>query len=52
MKDKLYKHHKSKKYFLFRRALIFSSIFLLIAATIAIPVGITLARTQTQETVR
>ncbi|MCQ2793065.1 MAG: hypothetical protein MJ221_01400 [Bacilli bacterium] len=44
MKDKLKKHGKSTKYFLFRKILIISSIALLLSASIGIPVGIKIAQ--------
>ncbi len=49
MKDKLTKHGKSKTYFVVRKILIISSLILLVSTTIAIPVGITLSRINTQQ---
>ena len=48
MKDKLTKHHKSVKYFVFRKIIIISCIALLVGASIAIPVTISAMRAQSQ----
>lgn len=48
MKDKLQKHGKSRRYFLWRKIVIISSIALLIGASVAVPIGITLSQYQTR----
>ena len=42
MKDKLVKHHLPKSYFLRKKILIISLILLGLAASVALPVGITI----------
>ncbi len=52
MKDKLRKHGKSRRYFLWRKIAIISSIALLLSVSVAVPIGITLSYYQSQSQLR